>query len=152
MFKFMFPAIMCVAMCCPMVSSAQDCCNPAPACCEAPAPCCEAPACCEPDPCCAKTRKKFTRVDTQRQVCRLKRQCVTDECGCTKKKFVRVSQTVSRKKLTRVEVPVDPCKKCCFSKLGNRMKSSGGKCGCKKADPCCEPAPAPCCEPTPCCS
>ena len=130
MFKFIFPAIMCIALCCPMVAAAQDC------------------GCCEPDPCCVKTRKKLTCVTVQKEVCRLKRVCVTDECGCTKKKLMRVTECVSRKKLTRVEVPVDPCKKSCFSKLGSRFKGMCKKNDCCEPDPCCEPAP--CCAPAAC--
>ncbi len=121
MFKFMFPAIMCVAMCFPMVSAAQDC------------------GCSQPDPCCVKTRKKLALVDVQKERCRLTRECVTDECGCTKKKFVRSTECVTVKRLKCVETPVDPCKKGCFARLKERCASKS----CCEPEPCCD-APAPC--------
>ena len=150
MFKIVFPAIMCLALCCPMVSSAQDCgcATPAPApCCEpAPAPCCEpAPVCCEPAPApCVKTRKRLALVDVSRNVSRFKVVCGTDCCGCPTKKRVRVSECVTRKKLTLVDVEVDPCKRGPLAKIGGRLRGLGSKLGgCCAPDPCC-PAPAPC--------
>lgn len=146
MFKFIFTAAVCAAMCLPTVSTAQDCgCEPAPT------------SCCEPAPapCGPKTRKKLQLVDVQKQVCRLKRVCVTDECGCTKSKFVRVKECVTRKKLTVVETPVDPCRQGLFQRLRGKL----GSAGCCKPEPSCgcdAPAPAPCgCEaaaPAPCSS
>ena len=81
MFKFVFSAFVCAAMCFPAASFAQDCgcgCEPAPA------------------PC-VKTRKRLKLVDVQKEVCRLKRVCTTDECGCSKSKLVRVKECVTRK-------------------------------------------------------
>ena len=127
MFKLFFPAIMCAAMCFPTMSAAQDC------------------GCCTPDPC-AKTRKKLVMVDVQKERCRISRACVTDECGCTKKKFVRSKECVTVKRLKMVDVPVDPCKKGIFAKLKERCASKS----CCEPDPCCD-APAPCCgAPAPC--
>ena len=133
MFKFVFAAIMLIAISCAMVSAAQDC------------------GCCEPAPVCApKTRKKLTLVDVSKEVCRLKPACVTDECGCTKSTLVPVKECVTRKKLALVDVPVDPCKKNVFQKLREKMAECRDalkeRC---KPDPCCAPAPEPCCEPVP---
>ncbi len=126
MFKLIFPAIMCVALCCPMVGNAQDCCAPTPCC--APAP---AQDCCAP-----RTRKKLCLVDVQRTVCKRSFVCVTDECGCTKRKMVKTQQCVTRKKLALVDVPVDPCKRSCLKNLGSRMRASMSR-GCCQPDPCC---------------
>jgi len=131
MFKFVFPAIMLVALSCPTFSTAQDC------------------GCCEPAPVCApKTRKKLTLVDVTKEVCRLKSTCVTDQCGCTKKKLVSVKECITRKKLALVDVEVDPCKKNIFQKVREKLaECREARNACKPA--CCEPAPAPCCEPQP---
>lgn len=135
MFKFVFSAVICAAMCMPVAASGQDC------------------GCCDPAPNpCVKTRKKLKLVEVQQEVCRLKRQCVTDECGCSRSKLVRVKETVCRKKLTVEEVPVDPCRKGLLKRLRGRLGSVGCKpdCGCAAPapEPCgCaapEPAPAPC--------
>ena len=98
-----------------MIGQAQDC------------------GCCDAEPACQKTRKKLVLVDVSKEVCRLKRVCVTDECGCSKKKLIRVSECVTRKKLACVDVPVDPCKKSCFAKLCDKLKAK-----CHKND-CCDP-------------
>jgi len=131
MFKFIFPAILGVALCCPMLASAQDCgCAPV----VAPQPCCE-PA---PAPC-VKTRKKLRLVDVTREVCVRKSVCVTDECGCTKRKTIKVKKCVPGKKLALVDVPVDPCKKNCLQKLGDRLAQLRDKLnskGCCAPDPC----------------
>ena len=151
MFKFVFAALMCVALSCPTMVSAQNC------------------GCCDPAPC-TKTRKKLALVDVQKERCRLKMACVTDECGCTSRKLVRVKECVTRKSLRLVDVPVDPCKKSCRLSLKDRMcamkakmqSAMSGPC-CDAAAPCCDaaPAPAPCCDaapapvmaaPAPCCN
>jgi len=133
MFKFVFSAIMAVALCCPMMASAQNCgCEPAPVCCE-PAPVCP-----------PKTRKKLALVDVNREVCRLKTACVTDQCGCTKRKLVATKECVTRKRLALVDVEVDPCKKNCFQKLRQKMAECRAARTACKPDPCCTPAPAPC--------
>ncbi len=137
MFKFVFSAVVCAAMCLPAATLAQDCgCEPAPA------------------PC-VKTRKRLKLVDVQQQVCKVKHVCTTDECGCQKSKLVRYKECVTRKKLTLVDTPVDPCRKGILSRLKSRMGSLG--CCNSAPEPCgCEaPAPAPCgCdaapEPAPC--
>lgn len=151
MFKFVFSAAVCAAMCIPAASFAQNCgCEPAPA------PCCEAPA-----PSCApKTRKRLKLVDTQRKVCTFKRVCTTDCCGCPKSKLVRDSKTVSGKRLALVDTPVDPCRKGLLKRLCGRVGSmrAGASCGCAAPAPapcgCEAPAPAPCgCDapaPAPC--
>ncbi|MCP4477259.1 MAG: hypothetical protein GY818_04120 [Planctomycetaceae bacterium] len=130
MFKFAFPAIMCVAMCFPMMAAAQDC-----------------GGCAEKDPC-AKTRKKIVMVQVQKEVCRLKFECVTDECGCTKRKLTRTKECVTRCRPSIVDVAVDPCKRNCLSKIKGMIPNIR----CCKPDPCCgdaeaaemtpEPAPA----------
>lgn len=123
MFKFVFPALVCAAMCLPTMAAAQDC------------------GCCEPDPC-AKTRKKLVCVEVQKERCRLKRACVTDECGCTKKKFVRTKECVTVKRLKLVDVAVDPCKPSCMDKIRGKMAGLKARCGARKS--CCEPAPCGC--------
>ena len=138
MFKFVFSAIMAVALSCPMVSAAQDC------------------GCCKPAPVCPpKTRKKLALVDVTKEVCRLETRCVTDKCGCTKKKLVAVKKCVKRKKLALVDVKVDPCKKSVFDKLREKLAEcrEARKKACKPV-PCCKPAPTPCCKPAPkpCCA
>ncbi len=122
MFKFIFPAVMCIALCVPMVSNAQDC------------------GCCEPAPACVKTRKKLVLVDHQKEVCRLKFACVTDECGCTKRKLVRVKKCVTRKRPALIDVAVDPCKKSCLGKLSDRVNGLKARLASKS---CCD-APSPC--------
>ncbi len=121
MFKFVFPAVVCVAMCFPMIAAAQDCGN------------------CDPAPTCVKTRKKLVLVNVQKERCRLKMACVTDECGCTKKKLVRVKECVTRKRPAIIDVAVDPCKKNCFAKMADRI----GGLKARLAKPCCD-APATC--------
>ncbi len=130
MFKFVFSAIMLIALSCPTISAAQDC------------------GCCDPAPVCApKPRKKLALVDVSREVCRLKSTCVTDECGCTKSKLVAVKECVTRKKLALVDA--DPCEKNCFQKLREKLAECRAARNACKPEPCCAPAPEPCCEPTP---
>lgn len=145
MFKLVFPTIACFALCFPAISSAQDCgsCNVAPACdsCFDTAPVYD--SCCAADPCaadpCVKTRKKLTRVSVQKEVCRLKFQCVTDECGCSRRQLVKTKKCVSRTQFKLVDVEVDPCRKGCLASLRDRLCSKS----CCEPDPC---APAPCCN------
>ena len=86
--------------------------------------------------CAPRTRKKLTLTKVSKEVCRLKRVCTTDCCGCPKKEWVRVKKTVCRTKLSCVEVPRKE-RSCC---LGGRLKgmmSRIGSCGCKaQADDC----------------
>lgn len=83
MIKFVLPAVMALAFCIPAASEAcNDCCCPKTDCC--------------------KRQKRFEVRCVTKEVCRLKRVCVTDECGCTRKKLMRVSTTVTRKRLVRV--------------------------------------------------
>jgi hypothetical protein len=141
MFKFVFSAVICAAMCFPAVSAAQDCgCEPAPA-----------PSCCDPAPApCAKTRKRLKLVDTTREVCRLKRVCVTDDCGCTKSKLVSEKVCVAGKKLALVDVAVNPCGlRSRLGSLGSRLKGRRGSCGCAAPAPSCG-CDAPVAEPCGC--
>ena len=128
MFKFVFSAVFCAALCLPGTLFAQDC------------------GCCQPAP---RKRLKIEQVD--RQVSRFERQCVTDNCGCTRSKLGRVCKTVQRPKLTTVEVPADPCGRTgLLSRLRGRVGASNGGC-CEAAAPAPEPcgcAAAP--EPAPC--
>ena len=115
---------------------ASDCgCDAAPV---ADCGCAPEPTCCAP-----RTRKKLVLTKVSKEVCRLKRVCSTDCCGCPTSKLVRVKKTVCRNKLTCVEVPRKE-RSCC---LGSRLKGmfSGG-CGCDApADPCgCEAPVADC--------
>lgn len=141
MFKFIFSAVVCAAMCMPVASFGQDC------------------GCCEPAPApCVKTRKKLKLVTVEQEVCRRKRVCSTDACGCPTSKIVHVKETVCRKKLTVEEVAVDPCRKGLLKRLRGRLGSRMSACGCAAPAPapcgCAAPAPAPCgCEapaPAPC--
>ena len=125
MFKYVLSAFICLAFAMP--AAAQCGCEAAPTCCDAP-----------------KMRLGF--VPVQRCLPQITRKCVTDECGCTRKKCVieRVSVTGSR--LGMVEKK--PCN-------GGFLKGLFSGCGCK-AEPACgcaAPAPEPCgCEmaPEPC--
>ena len=142
MFKLLIPAIMCIALCC-TTSSAQDCCNLAPAC------------GCAPAPVRKTTRKKLALVNVTKEVCRTKVVCGTDACGCPTKQRVKVKECVTRKRLALVDTPIDPCKTSCISKLRGRLGAMKAKMCCNRPDPCCPaPAPAPCCEPAPapCCN
>lgn len=121
MIKYVFAAALAVAVCFPSMATAQDC------------GCCDSP--------CVKTRKRLALVDVSVERCRLKSVCVTDECGCTTRKLVRVKECVTRKRLALVDRQVDPCRRNCFQKLGDRMRSMTA------SRACCEPvcaAPAPC--------
>ena len=144
MFKIIFPAIAALVLCLPTVGSAQDCCGQTAAPVYAPAPVAD---CCAPEPVCApacppRTRKRLKLVSTTKEVCRLKRECGTDACGCPTSKLVRVKECVETKRLALVDVPVDPCKKRCFSKLRDSLKNLGKSCC--KPDPCAAPDPCGC--------
>ena len=102
----------------------------------------------EPSCCAPRTRKKLSLTMESREVCRLKRVCSTDCCGCPKSKMVRTSKTVCRPKLSLVDAPAR--ERCCggggrlrgiVGRLGNL---GGGGCGCDAApaaDCGCEAAP-----------
>ena len=88
------------------------------------------PACHSCDPCntcdtCNNpcTRKRLRLVRVCKDVCRTKRVCTRDCCGCPKLTRVKVRKSVSRLRLVRVEVPqrsrcckktscCDPCNSC----------------------------------------
>ena len=96
--------------------------------------------CCDCAPACAPTRKRLKLVKVEKEVCVATRQCVTDECGCTKRQRVMETKTVCRKKLVRVEEPVDPCG-CTgpLRRLAARLKARNCNdgCGCEApADDC----------------
>ena len=103
----------------------------------APAPSCGAP----------RTRKRLSLTMESREVCRMKRVCSTDCCGCPTSKFVRSPKTVSRPKLSMVDAPAR--ERCCCSG-GGRLRGmigrlgsmgGGGGCGAPAADCGCEAAP-----------
>ena len=71
-------------------ASAQDCCQPAP-------------------------RMRLSLVDTERDLPRLKFDCVTDDCGCSRRSVGLTSETIPGKKLGWV--PVDPCRRGFLSRL-----------------------------------
>lgn len=83
--------------------------------------------CCQPKP---RTRLKLVRVC--KEVCRTKRVCSTDSCGCPTTKRVRVTKRVPRLKLVRVEVP--PRQRCCKKPACPCPCHKPAPCGC--ADPC----------------
>ena len=75
---------------------------------------------CAPSDCCEPTRcrtKKFTRVKYQKEVCRLRRVTVIDECGCERKKLMRVKECVTRSRLQRT----NPCEPTCMDKIKSRL-------------------------------
>lgn len=144
MLKFFVAAVLGVCTL-PCFAAAQDCgCSePAPV-----ADCgCEAPV----ETCCApRTRKKLALVNVQKQVCRVKRVCSTDCCGCPTSKLVREKVTVCRKKLTLVDAPARErcgCRggrlKGLLAKLGSCGGGCGGGCDAAPADDCGCGAPAP---------
>ena len=86
----------------------------------------------EPSCCAPRTRKRLSLTMEPRDVCRLKRVCSTDCCGCPTSKFVRSSKTVSRPKLSLVDAPAR--ERCCCSGgrlrgMVGRLGSLGGGCG-----------------------
>ena len=84
--------------------------------------------------CAPRTRKKLVLTKVCKEVTRCKRVCTTDCCGCPKKEWVKVKKTVTRNKLTCVDVPR---RERCGCSLGSRMKGLFSGCGCKaQADPC----------------
>ena len=116
---------------------------------------CEAapePSCCAP-----RTRKKLSLTMESRQVCRLKRVCSTDCCGCPKSKMVRTSKTVCRPKLSLVDAPARERCGCAggrlrglVGRLGNLGGGCGGGCGAPAADCGCDAPVADCgCEAAP---
>ena len=115
----------------PCFAAAQDCgCGAAPVVdmgissdcgCGAPEP-----SCCAP-----RTRKKLSLTMVSREVCRMKRVCGTDCCGCPTSKIVRQKKTVSRPKLSLVDAPAR--ERCRCNCLGSRLKgmmSRIGSAGC----------------------
>ena len=112
----------------PGISFAQcDCGCDAPVVASNPCDTCAQPkCCCQPRP---RTRLKLTKVC--KDVCRLKRVCTTDACGCPTTKLVKVAKKVSRLKLVRV--PVEPRKPRC-SCLRRPAKPCG--CAAPAVDPC----------------
>ncbi len=125
MFKYVFAAMVCVAMSFPINAVAQDCGCPAP------------------------TRKRLKLEDVDREVCRTKLTCETNACGCPQRKLVREMETVTRKKLTVVDQPVDPCRRRPLANLMNRMRNFGGALAGAGANSCCEVAAEPCCGAAP---
>ena len=123
MFKFVFSAVFCAALCLPTTVFAQC-------------------GCCEPTP-----RPRLTIEQADVEITRLERKCVTNECGCQRMKLSTVKKTVQRPQLKLVEAPADPCGRSgLFSGLQDRMANLGGGgllggggsgCGCAApADPC----------------
>ena len=115
----------------PCFAAAQDCgCGAAPVVdmgissdcgCGAPEP-----SCCAP-----RTRKKLSLTMVPKEVCRMKRVCGTDCCGCPTSKMVRQKKTVSRPKLSLVDAPAR--ERCRCNCLGSRLKgvlSRIGSAGC----------------------
>ena len=104
----------------------------------APAPCCET-SCCRP--------KKFHKVEYQKEVCRIRRVTVIDECGCEKKKCMKVTECVTRTKIERV----DPCAPTCLDKIKGRLNCAcdklKAKCNSRK---CCDPCDCGCATPADC--
>jgi hypothetical protein len=84
MIKFVLPAVMAIAFSVPAAAQAfYD-------------------GCCPQADCCQR-QKRFEVCCVTREVCRLKRVCVTDECGCSRYCLKRVPVTVTRKRLVRVD-------------------------------------------------
>ena len=79
-------------------------------------------------------------VDVQKEVCTVKKVCVTDECGCAKTEFVKVKECVTVKRLRWVE---DPCKKGIAERVASRLSEARARlraclssCGCDDACGC----------------
>jgi len=89
--------------------------------------------------------------DVDREVCRTKLTCETNACGCPQRKLVREMETVTRKKLTVVDQPVDPCRRRPLANLMNRMRNFGGALAGAGANSCCEEAAAEPVAAEPCC-
>ena len=124
MFKYVLSAFICLAFAMP--AAAQCGCEAAP------------PCGCE-----ARTPKKLAFIPVQRCLPQITRKCVTDACGCTRRKFAieKVSVTGSRLGL----VDKDPCEEGCLKKLFSRCKSNSCGCAAPAPAPCgCEVAPEPC--------
>lgn len=100
----------------------------------APADCCETS--------CSRT-KKFHKVKYQKEVCRIRRVTVIDECGCEKKKCMKVKECVTRTKIERV----DPCAPTCIDKIKDRLKCccDNLKAKCNSSDCCPIPCDCNCC-------
>jgi hypothetical protein len=129
--KLLLSAALCAAMFCvsPFAVSQEVTVDAVPVAADcncAPVTCCDT-KCCKP--------KKFHKVEYQKEVCRIRRVTVIDECGCEKKKCMKVSECVTRTRIERV----DPCAPTCLDKLKDRLGC--GKC---KARNCC-PTTCDCC-------
>ena len=113
MFKFVLSALFCLALAMP--ASAQ-CCPPADCGCDAP-------------------KQRIGIVPVERRLPQITRKCVTDACGCTRRKLAIECVPVTGAKLGMVDRT--PRKPCCLKGMFKKG------CGCGA------PAPAPCCETAP---
>jgi len=126
MFKFVFSAAFFAVLCLPTTIFAQCGCG------------CPKPA-----------RKRIALEQTEIEVNRLERKCVTNDCGCQSMKFGTVKKTVKRPQLTLVDRDSSPCGRAGLlgglrdrmSNLGSAIGGGGSGCGCAAPAPA---APAPC--------
>ena len=133
MFKYVLSAFICLAFAMP--ASAQCGCDCAPASCRTP--------------------KKLGFVPKTIKLPQISRKCVTDACGCSRKKFSLDCVEVQSSRLALVDK--DPCEKSCFQRMREGLSGLGNRgcgcsapapapCGCSAPEPCgCEMAPEPDC-------
>lgn len=121
MFKYVLSAFICLAFAMPAAAQCGCECEPAPA-----------PAC--------RTPKKLAFVPVKRCLPQITRKCVTDECGCTRRKFAIESVEVTGARLGLVDK--DPCEGGLLKRFFGGLPKLGGGCGCDAApEPCgCEMA------------
>lgn len=123
MFKYVLSAFICLAFAMP--AAAQCGCDAAPSC---------------------RTPKKLAFVPVKRCLPQISMKCVTDACGCSRRKLSIDRVPVTCSKLALVDK--DPCEPGFLKKLFSGCNKG---CGCAAPEPCgCDVAPEPCgCEPAP---
>lgn len=126
MFKYVLSAFICLAFAMPAAAQCGCECEPAVEC---------------------RTPKKLAFVPVKRCLPQITRKCVTDECGCTRRKFAIEKVEVTGARLGLVEK--DPCQGGLLKRMFGGLPKLGGGCGCEVApEPCgCEIIEEPCgCE------
>ena len=132
MFKYVLSAFICLAFAMPVSAQCGCECEPAPA-----------PAC--------RTPKKLAFVPVKRCLPQITRKCVTDACGCSRRKFSIEKVEVTGARLGLVDR--EPCEGGLLKRLVGSLPKLGGGCGCgAEADPCgaADPCAAAVAEPCGC--
>ena len=99
---------------------------------------------CDAAPSCApRTRKKLSLTTAAVNVPKLKRTCITDNCGCQRSSWTTEKRMVNVPKLTLVDAPARQRCGCAggrlrglVGRLGSRIGSCGGGCDAAPADDC----------------